>query len=136
MVANTTLRSESPCVREQRQCKRNLSEIDGSSSAATSLSQHVSLPPLDNPLKSSWAPFGKDLTQLSDAFRAFADRSFDLQIDAICALQAAMEGYEVMTIEDWRRAYNHVRPHPSLGNLTPAAYARRTSTTNHEPAVF
>jgi putative transposase len=39
-------------------------------------------------------------------------------------------------IEDWRRAYNQVRPHSSLGNLTPAAYARRTSTTNHEPAVF
>ena len=39
-------------------------------------------------------------------------------------------------IEDWRRTYNQVRPHSSLGNLTPADYARRTSTTNREPAVF
>lgn len=35
-------------------------------------------------------------------------------------------------IETWRRHYNHVRPHSSLGNLTPAEFARpnkqRTST--------
>lgn len=35
-------------------------------------------------------------------------------------------------IEAWRRHYNHVRPHSSLGNLTPAEFARqnkqRTST--------
>ena len=41
-----------------------------------------------------------------------------------------------VAIEDWRRMYNEVRPHSSLGNLTPAEYARKISTRNPEPAVF
>ena len=31
------------------------------------------------------------------------------------------------TIETWRRDYNQVRPHSSLGNLTPDAFARGTT---------
>lgn len=41
-----------------------------------------------------------------------------------------------VAIEDWRRSYNQIRPHSSLGNLTPAEYARTTSTTKPELAVF
>jgi putative transposase len=41
-----------------------------------------------------------------------------------------------VAIEDWRKMYNRVRPHSSLGNLTPAEYARRISTSSPEPAVF
>lgn len=32
-----------------------------------------------------------------------------------------------VVIEEWRREYNAVRPHSSLGNLTPAEYAQRTT---------
>ena len=41
-----------------------------------------------------------------------------------------------VVIEDWRKAYNRVRPHSSLGNLTPAEYARRISTRIGPQAVF
>jgi putative transposase len=39
-------------------------------------------------------------------------------------------------IEVWRREYNSVRPHSSLGNLTPAEFAERCSTTQQTAAVF
>lgn len=38
-------------------------------------------------------------------------------------------------IEQWRHHYNHVRPHSSLGNQTPAAFKKRISSTPPE-AVF
>jgi putative transposase len=38
-------------------------------------------------------------------------------------------------IEAWRREYNSVRPHSSLGNLTPAEFAARCSTTQQREAV-
>ncbi len=41
-----------------------------------------------------------------------------------------------VVIEDWRQMYNGVRPHSSLKNLTPAEYAKRTSTTSPQQAVF
>ena len=41
-----------------------------------------------------------------------------------------------VAIEDWRQAYNEVRPHSSLKNLTPAEYAQRISTRSPEQAVF
>ena len=41
-----------------------------------------------------------------------------------------------VVIEDWRKAYNRVRPHSSLGNLTPAEYARRISTRSGPQSVF
>jgi putative transposase len=39
-------------------------------------------------------------------------------------------------IEAWRREYNAVRPHSSLGNLTPAEFAARSSTTHQTEAVL
>ena len=39
-------------------------------------------------------------------------------------------------IETWRREYNAVRPHSSLGNLTPAEFAARCSTANPTEAVL
>jgi len=39
-------------------------------------------------------------------------------------------------IEAWRREYNTVRPHSSLGNLTPAEFAERCSTTQQTEAVL
>jgi putative transposase len=39
-------------------------------------------------------------------------------------------------IETWRREYNTVRPHSSLGNLTPAEFAARCSTTQQTEAVL
>jgi putative transposase len=39
-------------------------------------------------------------------------------------------------IEKWRREYNSVRPHSSLGNLTPAEFAARCSTTQQTEAVL
>jgi putative transposase len=38
-------------------------------------------------------------------------------------------------IETWRREYNSVRPHSSLGNLTPAEFAERCSTTQQREAI-
>jgi putative transposase len=39
-------------------------------------------------------------------------------------------------IETWRREYNSVRPHSSLGNLTPAEFAARCSTTQQTEVVL
>jgi putative transposase len=41
-----------------------------------------------------------------------------------------------ITIESWRRHYNEVRPHSSLGNLTPAEFKRQLSTASPERAIF
>jgi putative transposase len=38
-------------------------------------------------------------------------------------------------IEDFRRQFNKVRPHSSLGQLTPAEFKRRLSTTNPDKAI-
>jgi putative transposase len=38
-------------------------------------------------------------------------------------------------IEEFRREYNEVRPHSSLGQLTPAEFKQKLSTTNPERAV-
>ena len=39
-------------------------------------------------------------------------------------------------IETFRRGYNEVRPHSSLGQLTPVEFKQRVSTTNPERAIF
>lgn len=39
-------------------------------------------------------------------------------------------------IETWRREYNSIRPHSSLGNLTPVEFAARCSTTQQADAVL
>jgi putative transposase len=40
-------------------------------------------------------------------------------------------------IENWRREYNEVRPHSSLGKLTPVEFKQRASaTTTPEQAIF
>jgi putative transposase len=41
-----------------------------------------------------------------------------------------------VVIEDWRREYNAVRQHSSLGNLTPFEFAAKTSTTTQGAAIF
>ena len=41
-----------------------------------------------------------------------------------------------VVIEAWRREYNTVRPHSSLGDLTPAEFAGRSQTTQQTAAVF
>ena len=38
-------------------------------------------------------------------------------------------------IEEFRHQFNEVRPHSSLGQLTPAEFKRRLSTTHPEKAV-
>jgi len=41
-----------------------------------------------------------------------------------------------VVIEQWRQHYNAVRPHSSLGNMTPAAYSRiAQANTNREPTL-
>jgi putative transposase len=41
-----------------------------------------------------------------------------------------------VAIEDWRKMHNGVRPHSSLGNLTPSEFAERISSNSPEGAVF
>jgi putative transposase len=41
-----------------------------------------------------------------------------------------------IVIEAWRRHYNEIRPHSSLGNLTPAEFMRSISTTRPESAIL
>ena len=41
-----------------------------------------------------------------------------------------------VVIEAWRREYNTVRPHSSLGDLTPAAFAERSQSTQQTAAIF
>ena len=41
-----------------------------------------------------------------------------------------------VVIESWRREYNTVRPHSSLGDLTPAEFAERSQSTHQTAAVF
>jgi len=41
-----------------------------------------------------------------------------------------------IVIEQFRRQYNEVRPHSSLGQLTPVEFKKRLSqTTNPEPVI-
>jgi len=42
----------------------------------------------------------------------------------------------MVVIEDWRQHYNSVRPHSSLGNLTPAAYSRIAQTNINREATL
>lgn len=41
-----------------------------------------------------------------------------------------------VVIEEWRRHYNEVRPHSSLGNQTPAAFKRKCVSTTQPEAVL
>jgi putative transposase len=41
-----------------------------------------------------------------------------------------------LALEDWRRDYNHVRPHSRIGWLAPAAYAANFSPQSGEGAAF
>jgi putative transposase len=41
-----------------------------------------------------------------------------------------------IVIEAWRRHYNEVRPHSSLGNLTPAEFKKAVSSTRPESAIL
>lgn len=41
-----------------------------------------------------------------------------------------------VVIEDWRRTYNEVRPHSSLGKMTPGAYARMVGNTSTQGATL
>ena len=38
-------------------------------------------------------------------------------------------------IEEFRRQYNEIRPHSALGDLTPAEFKRKLSTTNLDQAI-
>ena len=40
-----------------------------------------------------------------------------------------------IVIEDWRRHYNEIRPHSSLGQLTPAEFKQQLSTTIPDRAI-
>jgi transposase InsO family protein len=40
-----------------------------------------------------------------------------------------------IVIESWRKHYNEVRPHSSLGNLTPAEFKRQLSQPSPEGAI-
>ena len=41
-----------------------------------------------------------------------------------------------VVIEAWRRHYNEVRPHSSLGYLTPAEFKKAVSSTRPESAIL
>ena len=41
-----------------------------------------------------------------------------------------------VVIEDWRKLYNEVRPHSSLGKMTPGAYARMVGNTSTQGATL
>ncbi len=41
-----------------------------------------------------------------------------------------------VVIEEWRRSYNDVRPHSSLGNMTPGAYAQMIGNTSTQGAAL
>ena len=41
-----------------------------------------------------------------------------------------------VVIEGWRRTYNEVRPHSSLGKMTPGAYARMVGNTSTQGATL
>lgn len=41
-----------------------------------------------------------------------------------------------VVIEDWRRLYNEVRPHSSLGKMTPKAYARMIGNNLNQGATL
>ena len=57
------------------------------------------------------------------------------------ALTSAMEWFRSRTeakvvIEDWRRTYNEVRPHSSLGKMTPMAFAQMIDSTSNQGATL
>ena len=48
-----------------------------------------------------------------------------------CRAQELRHLFEAqLVLDDWRREYNHHRPHQSLDYMTPAEYARRWRTDN------
>ena len=53
--------------------------------------------------------FGEVGKGCAQALRGQGCRVIVTEIDPICALQAAMEGYEVATLEDVRRDRRHLR---------------------------
>jgi putative transposase len=42
----------------------------------------------------------------------------------------------LVSIEQWRREYNAVRPHSSLGQLTPLEFARKAESRTQGAAIF
>jgi putative transposase len=41
-----------------------------------------------------------------------------------------------VVIEDWRKRYNDVRPHLSLGKMTPGAFARMIKNQSNQEAIL
>ena len=41
-----------------------------------------------------------------------------------------------VVIEDWRRTYNEVRPHSSLGKMTPMAFAQMVGNNSNPGATL
>lgn len=41
-----------------------------------------------------------------------------------------------IVIEQYRRHFNEVRPHSSLGQLTPAEFKQKSSSTNHPESAI
>jgi putative transposase len=76
--------------------------------------------------------------RVHDAWQNGAAESFNGKLRDECL---SMQWFKnrvdaTVLIEDWRTEYNTVRPHSSLGSLTPAAFAERMTSTVQQEAIF
>ena len=64
--------------------------------------------------------------QLTAALQTFVEQQTKQQDDSLAQLRKQLDQLAdaQRTIEQWRQDYNTARPHSSLGNLTPAEFAR------------
>ena len=105
------------------------STVAASRSATASSAPPTSCSPARSRVVAGYGDVGKGCAQ---ALRGLGARVIITEIDPICALQAAMEGYEVITMEDGRApAPTSSSPPPAASDIIRAEHIKRDEGPGH-----